>query len=648
MKTPQSTLMIECNGIERIPASIYDSKAEAVGDLADHIIARIKKKNAEGHDFVMGLPTGSTPLALYRELIKRYKAGEISFRRVIGFNLDEYYPMQPDSPQSYHRFMKENFFDHVDMAPEKIHIPPGHLSLEETAEACHAYEEAIRQAGGIDLQLLGIGRTGHIGFNEPGSSLDSITRMVTLDRITRADAAADFGGEDYVPRRAVTMGVATIMAAKEIIMLAWGHKKAPVFRDMLEGPITPARPATFLQNHPRTRVLANRDAASELTRFHAPWLTGSCSWDDRQMRKAVIWLCEETDKPILKLTDRDYTEHGLSELLSLKGPSYNINIKIFNDLQHTISGWPGGKPGADDTYRPEKNHPFPKRVVIFSPHPDDDVISMGGTFARLVEQGHQVHVAYQTSGNIAVPDDYVLSYLEFIENTQTVLTGLSPDFTARLQRVKQELTGASTAERRPSPELLQMKGFIRRGEALAACRFIGIPDEQVHFLDLPFYETGGIKKKRPSGEDRRIVTDFLNNISPHQIYAAGDLADPHGTHKTCMEIILEALSHLDAQEWLQKCSVWLYRGAWQEWNLEKVDMAVPISPDELRKKTRAILQHRSQKDGAMFPGEDQREFWQRAEQRNRGTADLYDKLGMAEYEAIEVFARYSKGGELFR
>jgi glucosamine-6-phosphate deaminase len=624
---------------ENIPVEIFEDSFTASLSVAKEIATLIRKRNNLNKPTVLGLATGSTPVKVYDELIRFHKEEGLSFENVITFNLDEYYPMQPDSLQSYVRFMKEHLFDHLDIPEENIHIPDGTIAENEINEYCRQYEQIIKDAGGIDIQLLGIGRTGHIGFNEPGSRPDSLTRLVTLDVITRKDAASDFFGEEYVPRRAITMGVGTIMNSEKVILMAWGESKAPVISKAIEGEIKESIPATYLQNHKNARVVLDETSSTELTRVKTPWILTSCNWDDQLTRKAVVWLCTKLDKPVLKLTDEDYNENGMGDLLTASGPAYNINLKIFNQLQHTITGWPGGKPNSDDTNRPERAHPFPKKAVIFSPHPDDDVISMGGTLIRLVEHGHEVHVAYQTSGNIAVFDDDVIRFADFVSDYAEQFGMSDSDANLMLKNVQEFLENKQPGQV-DSPEVQSIKALIRRGEAKAAGRYCGVPVENLHFLDMPFYETGRVKKKPISEEDVTIIYDLLNEIKPNQVYAAGDLSDPHGTHRVCLKAIYEALDKCKNENWIKDCYVWLYRGAWQEWDVNEIEMAVPLSPLELARKRRAIFKHQSQKDRPLFPGPDHREFWQRSDDRNRGTAKLYDKLGLAEYEAMEAFVRY--------
>lgn len=632
-------LKYELKNFEKLPVKIWDDALEASRHVARSIALAIRQRQQDGEKIVLGLATGSTPIKVYEELVRMHKEEGLSFQNVITFNLDEYYPMQKEARQSYWRFMHEYLFDHVDIPPANIHIPDGSLPMEEVASYCERYEKMIDLAGGIDIQVLGIGRTGHIGFNEPGAWETSPTRMVRLDHLTRHDAIKDFHSEDDVPYRAITMGVGSIFKARTVYLLAFGQHKAGIIQQAIEGEITHSVPASFLQKHPSTRVILDKSAAEELTRMKSPWLAGTCNWTDNLICKAVIWLAQKTGKPILKLTDEDYNEHGLGELLIEEANSYELNIRIFNRLQRTITGWPGGKPNADDSHRPERAQPARKRVIIFSPHPDDDVISMGGTFQRLVEQGHEVHVAYQTSGNIAVHDYDALRYAEFMLEFGEIQGVLSQESRETCQKVIQFLKSKSASDL-DIPELRSIKGLIRRGEARGGARFTGLADDQIHFLDLPFYETGATRKM-PLGEaDISIVMELIEGIRPHQVYAAGDLADPHGTHRVCLEAIFEAFRRLKNREWMTDCWLWMYRGAWHEWAVHEIEMAVPMSPQQLRKKRQAIFMHQSQKDRPPFPGDDNREFWQRAEDRNRATARTYRDLGLAEYEAMEAFVRW--------
>jgi len=633
--------------LERIDTRVLPESAEVNAAVAGEIAELIKARAAAGEHCVLGLATGSTPTGVYARLIEMHEAGELSFQNVITFNLDEYYPMQPNELQSYVRFMNEHLFDHIDIKPENVHVPDGTVPVEQVPQYCRDYEQAIADAGGIDLQLLGIGRTGHIGFNEPGSGEQSITRMIWLDTVTRIDAASDFFGIENVPKRAITMGVGSIMAARRVIMMAFGEGKAPIVKEAVEGEITPAVAASYLQRHDNATVMLDAAAAASLTRFAMPWQVGEVDWTPHLIRRAVIWLCQQLDKPILKLTDEDYNENHLQSLIAEHGPAYDINLNVFRTMQRTITGWPGGKPahqkqpGDPDLPRDEV---YPKRVVLFSPHPDDDVISMGGTFVRLVDHGHEVHVAYQVSGSIAVFDEDAIRFTDFAGEMNGVF-GIEPDKTQEIEQHVEEFLRNKKPGQVDSDEVQKIKAIIRRGEARAGARYVGIDSEQCHFLDMPFYETGTVKKKPLGDEDIQIIVDLLRDIKPHQIYAAGDLSDPHGTHRTCLSAIIQAIDVVKQDDWYTGCVVWLYRGAWQEWGADEIEMAVPLSPDELVRKRNAIFKHESQKDKALFPGSDKREFWQRAEDRNRATAELYDKLGLSEYEGIEGFVRWKGNTE---
>jgi glucosamine-6-phosphate deaminase len=626
---------------EKLPVTIYKEAKDGAISVAHEIAELIRHKQRLGEKAVLGLATGASPINVYRELVRLHKDENLSFDNVITFNLDEYYPMQPDELQSYVYFMHEHLFNHIDIRRENIHIPDGTLPIEKVKEFCQNYEKQIDDLGGLDLQLLGIGRTGHIGFNEPGSAITSTTRLVKLDPLTITDAAKDFIKEEYVPLRAITMGVGSIMKASRIILLAWGEGKAKILQKTVEGKISEDVPASFLQQHPDVKVVVDQWAALELTRIKTPWLVGMCVWEDSLIRRAVIWLSQKMNKPILKLTDEDYKDGSLSDLLVEAGNAYNLNIKVFNVIQHTITGWPGGKPNSDDTNRPERANPAIKRSLIFSPHPDDDVISMGGTLLRLVDQGHDVHVAYQTSGNIAVFDDDARRFADFALDF-ALKQGVEEKKMKAIHRDLVSFLKHKKLGEEDSPVVQNIKALIRKGEAAAACRFCGVKEENVHFMNMPFYETGQVKKK-PLGEaDIQAVYDILQEIKPQQVFAAGDLRDPHGTHRVCLDAIFAALDRLkeEGETWIKDCYVWLYRGAWQEWDVEEIEMAVPISPEELMRKRKAIFKHQSQKDSAVFPGNDKREFWQRAEDRNRATAKIYDELGLTEYEAIEAFVRY--------
>ncbi len=611
---------------EKIPAEIYEDQEDASEKIADIIVEAIK--NHKGGNFRLGLTTGTTPVTLYRELSAKYKEGAVSFANVEVYSIDEYYPVGTAAAQSRNHRLHEEFLNNVDVKKENIHLPDGTVDKEKVSEYCAEYDRAV---SGLDLLVIGVGEQGQIGFNEAGSSEKSRTRTVLLSYKSRKAQSRNFNGNIAdTPKTAITVGIATLMSAKKIILMAWGEDKAAAVKDIVEGPVTASCPASFLQKHENISFYTDDNSASLLTRVVAPWLVGPCEWTPKFIRKAVVWLCETVHKPILKLKYQDYIQNSLGELLEKKGPYDKINIDVFNDLQHTISGWPGGKPNADDSTRPVPATPFPKRVVIFSPHPDDDVISMGGTFIRLVEQGHDVHVAYETSGNVAVHDDVVLQHMD---------TAHELGFADKFEEVKAIVASKKPGEPEPRA-LLDIKAAIRRAEARSAVRSFGLNENtNAHFLNLPFYETGGIKKGQRTQKDIDIIIDLLQKVKPHQIYIAGDLADPHGTHRVCTEAVLEALDQLKNESWMKECHVWMYRGAWMEWELGRVDMAVPLSPDELIKKRHAIYRHVSQKDIVPFPGEDPREFWQRAEDRTQNTARLYDELGMAEYQAIEVFVK---------
>jgi glucosamine-6-phosphate deaminase len=633
--------LLEETRYEKLPVSVYSNQQVAAVAVAARIAKLIRGKQSKGEKAVLGLATGVTPIGVYAELVRLHQEEGLSFKNVITFNLDEYYPMKPDAAQSYVTFMYENLFSHVDIDPANVHIPDGTLDQDAVVAFCLAYEHQIEELGGLDLQILGIGRTGHIGFNEPGSAPNSGTRLVTLDDLTRNDASRDFGGKANVPTKAITMGIGTIFKAREIILMAWSKKKAPIIKKAVEGEMSGDVPATYLQLSDNVEFVLDEAAASELTRFDTPWLVKDCSWEDKVLKKkAVIWLADTIGKPVLKLTEEDYNNHGMAQLAVEQGPVYNINIDIFNQIQHTITGWPGGKPDADDSQRPERALPAKKRSVIFSPHPDDDVISMGGTFIRLVDQGHEVHVAYQTSGNTAVWDDDVLRYMEFaIDFTNSI-----GEDTAHLKKLYEEMR-AFFPQKQPNQidtqEIRNVKGFIRKTEAISGARYAGLHDDHIHFMALPFYETGKTKKNTVGEADIQLTIDLLQKIKPQQIFAAGDFADPNGTHLVCFNIILAALDRLkDTEEWVKDCWLWMYRGAWHEFETYEIEMAVPLSPQEVIRKRNAIFKHQSQKDRPVFPGDDAREFWVRAEDRTRDTAQRYDRLGLAEYEAMEAFMRY--------
>ncbi len=615
---------------EKIPTKVFPTDVEAVQNIADRVVAAINefcKSAAEGKTFALGLATGRTPVGLYRELAARCDKGLVSFRRVAVYSLDEFYPITPKEQQSRNYSIHEELINHIDILPENVHLINAEVGKDELGNYCAEYDKAASE---IDLMVMGVGEQGQIGFNDVDVTSRSKTRMVKLSHNTRSVLTSLFFGDGNTPSMGITLGIGTVLKAKEILLMAWGEDKAQAVKSIVEDEATPKVPASLLQEHHNITVFADDNAASLLTRCQTPWLVGSCDWTPKFVRKAVVWLCERVGKPILKLTNDDYIQNSLGELLEVKGTYDQINIEVFNDLQHTITGWPGGKPNADDSTRPVKSSPYPKRVIIFSPHPDDDVISMGGTFHRLVKHGHDVHVAYETSGNVAVYDDVVL---------QNIDTSREFGFGDHYDEVQAIIR--SKVKGQPEPRaLLNIKGAIRRAEARAACRSLGLNDRtNAHFLNLPFYETGGIKKGELTDADINIIIDLLHQVKPHQIYVAGDLTDPHGTHRLCTEAVFEAMERTKDEEWNKECSIWLYRGAWQEWNLGMVDMAVPLSPEEIIAKRHAIYRHLSQKDIVPFPGADKREFWQRAEDRTQNTARLYDALGMAEYQAIEVFVR---------
>ncbi|MEM0931568.1 MAG: glucosamine-6-phosphate deaminase [Bacteroidota bacterium] len=623
---------LEETRFEKVHNVVFKDSSLASIVVAHEISKLIRQKQNSSQNCILGLATGSSPIKVYEELVRMHRDEGLSFENVITFNLDEYYPMTKDNIQSYHYFMHEHLFNHIDIPTENVHIPDGMVPMEHLNDYCSKYDTLIQEYGGLDFQLLGIGRTGHIGFNEPGSHYNSKTRTITLDHITRVDAAQAFLGIDNVPRKAITMGIGTIKKAKRIILLAWGTNKANIIKDTIEGKVSSDVPATYLQEHANTTFVLDKAASSELTRIKEPWVVGDCIWNEKLKSKAIIWLCEKLEKPVLKLTDKDYNNHGMADLLTQEGSAYDLNINMFNRLQHTITGWPGGKPNADDSKRPERAFPEKKRVIVFSPHPDDDVISMGGTLERLVEQGHEVHVAYQTTGNIAVSKEEALKYAEVC---RALYQKWIPDPPEPLVMKLFEQHDSEV----DSEAVLDLKRLIREKEAIGATRFLGISDQNVHFLKMPFYGTGTSKKRKLSKSDIDLLYNLIKTIKPHQIFAAGDLVDPHGTHKTCLDALLLAFKKLNGEEFMKKCWVWLYSGAWDEWKIYDIDMVVPMSPDQVVKKRNAIFYHQSQLNRVMFRGDDSREFWVRAEERNRNTAKKYHQLGMAEYEALEAFKR---------
>ena len=626
----KSTGTLEKTRFEKIHSVIFKDSKEASKIVAKEISDLIIRKQKQNKNCVLGLATGSSPISVYQELVRLHREEGLSFKNVITFNLDEYYPMDKNDVNSYHHFMGIHLFNHIDIDMKNIHIPDGIIKKDKINEYCVNYEKQIVDFGGIDFQLLGIGRTGHIGFNEPGSNYSSLTRLVHLDYMTRNDARKSFYGIENVPTTAITMGIRTIRKSKRIVLMAWGNNKSLVVQKAIEGDIDSNIPSSFLQKHNNVTFVLDESASEHLTRVKSPWLTGSTDWSEELKAKAVAWLCEKTGKSILNLTESDYNENNLSELLLTKS-YYDINLDFYKRLHRSITGWPGGKPDSDDKVRPERSKPAKKRVLIFSPHPDDDVISMGGTFDRLVSQGHEVHIAYQTSGNIAVNNSDVLKFLE-------VTSAAFPNSNCENKNLIEILKDNN--EILNHPEIRKIAGIIREKESLAATRFFGIPDSQVHFLKLPFYETGTVKKNIPSKKDFDITRNIIDKLKPHQIYAAGDLADPHGTHKVCLDIFLNVLDDIKNKSFMKDCWVWLYRGAWHEWPIHEIDMAVPMSPNQILRKRKAIFYHQTQKDNVMFQGDDNREFWVRTEDRNRAIAKKFREIGMSDYSAIETFKRY--------
>lgn len=629
------------DSFEKIPVKIFADLKEGSAYAANQVASLIKSKQEQGLNCVIGFATGSTPKAMYAELIRMHKNEGLSFRNVIAFNLDEYYPIDKDAFQSYNRFMKVQLFDHVDIPAENINIPDGTIEKDQVKQYCLRYEQMIEDAGGIDLQILGIGLNGHIGFNEPGSSILSKTRLTPLDNSTRIANAYEFANISQVPRLALTMGISNIMKAKKILLMAWGQPKASVVQKAVEGNVTEQIPASLLQQHPDCEFVLEQNAALDLTRFKSPWLTGDIDWTPKMIKRAVVNTALKLKKPILSLTNGDYIDAGLGELLVEKGDAYEINLQVYYMLRDSITGWPGGKPNFTLPNHPERSTPYPKRSVIFSPHPDDDIISMGGTFQRLHDQGHEVHVAYQTSGNIAVTDEFVTRFLDFAVGFEEMF-GIDTKKSSAILEEASNYLEQKKSNQVDSSEIRSIKGLIRRCEAKATCRYVGIPDENIHFQNLPFYETGTIEKNPMSEEDVLMTMELLREIKPHQVFCAGDLADPHGTHKVCLDIVFESLRRIkeDGDDWIEECWVWLYKGAWQEWDISEIEMAIPMSPDQVLQKRHGIFIHQSQKDMVPFQGTDSREFWQRAEDRNSHTANLFAELGMTKYAAVEAFVRW--------
>lgn len=625
---------------EHITTRIYQGADEACAHVADAIEQLLRSRQKEGRQAVLGLATGSTPVRLYRELIRRHREEGLSFANAVSFNLDEYYGLDGSHPESYRRFMQEQLFDHIDILPENTHVPSGTVARSEVPASCHRYEEAIAQAGGIDIQLLGIGRTGHIGFNEPGSGPQTRTRLITLDALTRRDAARDFQGEENVPRHAITMGVGTIMEARQIFLLAWGQAKASVVAKAVEGEQTPSLPASLLQLHKGCTFCVDAEAAADLTRSRYPWLVGPVQWTPALIRRAVLWLAARVNKPLLKLVDEDYSENGMADLLTEKGSSYNLNIELFNITQHTITGWPGGKPNANDTHRPERASPHPKRVVVFSPEPSDEMLGMGGTLSRLLEQGHDVTVVYLTSGNLAVPDEEAAIAADLVLDFVHGSTGA--EAATPVMKVRAALIAKQTdPQASDTPDTRRLKGLLRRGEARAALRLAGVPAGAERFLDLPFYENGRYRQFRAGPADVAAVAKLLAGLRPHQIFATGEGQDPSSVGAVCFEVLRAALAELATEAWQRDCRVWLYRTPDKAWSAHEIDMAVPLSPAQLARKVQVVYQHKSQRSQTPASGPGLHEAWQQAEAAARDLADTYDALGLAEYEAIEAFRRWN-------
>lgn len=625
---------------EKLRTNIYKDANEGSIFTARVIADLIKRKSDQGESCYLGLSGGSSPSYVYDELVRIHLEEKLSFEDVVVFNVTEFFPVYNDGRHSNASLLSDQLISKVNIKPQNFHTPDAGVDRSNVYEFCQKYERLIDENDGLDLLLTSVGLVGNIAYNEPGSQISTLTRLMLLDNESQRDLKRFYSSLSEVPSSAITMGISTILNAKEVILLAWGEHKSAIIKEVVQGKVDDSIPASFLQTHKNAMAVVDLNAASQLTRISQPWLVGSCEWTNKLIRRAIVWLCAETGKPILKLTNKDYNQHGLDELLALYGSAYNVNISIFNDLQHTITGWPGGKPDADDTNRPERAKPFPKRILIFSPHPDDDVISMGGTFQRLVDQNHEVHVAYQTSGNIAVSDEDVIRTVSMI-NQITKSLGLSQsELEKRFDNTLNFLMKDKKKDGHDTSEILNIKANIRKEEARAACRFVGVQPENVHFLEMPFYETGKIQKDKLSEKDILKIIPLIEAIKPHQIYLAGDLADPHGTHKVCLDAALAAIHELKDEAWMKDCRIWMYRGAWAEWEIDHIEMAVPISPEQLRKKRHSILKHQSQMESAPFMGNDERLFWQRAEERNKATADLYMNLGLASYEAMEAFVEY--------
>jgi len=646
-RTPEryyrSTDMIESlrqTRYEKLRTKIFSESDEGAGFIAQNIATLIREKEKQGERCILGLSGGLSPLGVYEELVRLHKEEGLSFADVVVFNVSEFFPVSDREMYSNAQLLRKHLLNRVDFTPENFYTPDSTVNRTNVYDFCRHYEELIEKNDGLDLVLVSVGLVGNIAYNEPGSQISTLTRLMLLDNESQRDLKHYYSSISEIPDSAITMGLATLLNAKEVVLLAWGERKSSILKEIVEGKVDDNVPASFLQLHKNAMVAVDLNAAQQLTRISHPWLVGPCEWTDKLIRRAIVWLCAQTNKPILKLTNKDYNQHGLDELLAQYGSAYNVNIEIFNDLQHTITGWPGGKPNADDSNRPERAKPYPKLVLVFSPHPDDDVISMGGTLQHLVDQNHDVHVAYQTSGNIAVGDEEVIRYVSLMQNIvdrfDAKNAGIKEKYTEILHflKEKKQIGDSDTSD------VLYIKAQIRREEARSACRFMGVKLENIHFLDLPFYETGKVQKGKLSDADILRVIALLEETQPHQIFVAGDLADPHGTHKVCLDAALSAIDELKTKQWMKECRIWMYRGAWAEWEIDHIEMAVPISPEQLRKKRNSILKHQSQMESAPFLGNDERLFWQRAEERNQATAILYNSLGLASYEAIEAFVEY--------
>ncbi len=622
---------------EKLDMRISENANDGAEAVANYIVKHINRYKNKKNKCVLALGAGMGTHRAYAALIEKYHQGLVDFKNVVIFNLTEFFPTGPEKPSTFRR-LDEILLRHIDIDPANVHTIDPNINKANMADYCGAYLQAIEEEGGLDLVVCEIGPMGTISFNEPGTSPSTSCRLVFLGNETRHQIASDYKCSD-VPSTAVTLGIADIIKARRVVTMAWGEERAAIIRKSVEEAPTVKVPASLLQGHPHVKVFCDVPAAEDLTRLAQPWKVTSCEWDDKLLRRAIVWLSHQTKKPILKLTNKDYADWGLGELLALYGSAYNVNIKIFNDLQHTITGWPGGKPDADDTYRPERAKPYPKRVIVFSPHPDDDVISMGGTLKRLVDQKHDVHVAYETSGNIAVGDEDMMRYFLMFDKIAPIF-GFDGTEYRKLSKDVADAVAAKKADDIDTADVREIKTMIRQAEATIACNYIGVKPGHIHFLRLPFYETGTIKKRDLSQRDVDIVKSLLEEVKPHEIFVAGDLADPHGTHKVCTDAVFAAVDEIKDEEWMKDCRIWMYRGAWAEWEIDHIEMAVPISPEELRFKRNSILKHQSQMENAPFLGDDDRLFWQRAEDRNRATARLYEGLGLASYEAIEAFVEY--------